>query len=79
MPWRVVMHDDREWHVSLAAERRANSPNWTLVLGFRPAGDCSHPLWANFPLEAASRAMLFAHAERIPPDRLAAVLAERLS
>ena len=35
MVWRVVEHDEHRWNVSIAAERRANSPSWNLVFSFR--------------------------------------------
>ncbi|HLS47592.1 MAG TPA: hypothetical protein VK012_03675 [Gemmatimonadales bacterium] len=61
-----------------AAERRANSPLWRLVLSFRAVGDSARSFWIPFPLESPSKARLFAQAERIPDDRLTALLAERL-
>lgn len=80
MAWRVVEHDDRHWNVSLAAERRANSTDWVLVFGFRCAGTDveRRSLWATYPLQSSSKAYLFAQAERISNDALAALLAERL-
>ena len=35
MVWRVVEHADRQWNVTIAAERRANSAQWNLVFSFR--------------------------------------------
>jgi hypothetical protein len=78
MVWRVVEHDDRRWNVSLAAERRANSPNWNLVFAFRSAEPGQRSIWATYPLSSASKAALFAQAERIPDDAITALLAERL-
>ena len=37
MAWRVLEHADRRWNVSIAAERRPNSPHWNLVFSFRAA------------------------------------------
>jgi len=76
--WRVVEHDDRQWHVSIAAERRAASPHWTLICWFRPDGVGQRSFWATYPLSSVSRAALFAQADQIPDDALAAFLAEHL-
>ena len=78
MVWRVVEHDDRRWNVSIAAERRANSPHWNLVFSFRPADPGQRSFWATYPLSSASRAALFAQAEQISDDAIAAFLAEQL-
>jgi hypothetical protein len=78
MAWRVVEHDDRRWNVSIAAERRANSPQWTLVFSFRPIDAGQGPLWAAYPLMSSSKAALFAQAEKFSDDTLAAILAEHL-
>jgi len=77
MVWRVVEHDDRRWNVSIAAERRANSPQWNLVFSFRPT-DVGRSFWATYPLSSSSRSALFAQAETIPADTIAAFLAEHL-
>jgi hypothetical protein len=78
MVWRVVEHGDRRWSVSLAAERRANSPNWNLVFTFRSADQGQRSIWATYPLSSSSKAALFAQAERIPDDAITALLAEQL-
>ncbi len=78
MVWRVVEHDDRRWNVSPAAERRPNSPNWNLVFTFRPVEVGQRSVWATYPLSSASRAALFAQAERLPDAALTALLAEQL-
>ncbi len=78
MAWRVVEHDDRRWQVSIAAERRANSPYWNLVFAFRPTDIGQRSFWATYPLTSASRAALFAQAEQLPDDAIAAFLAEHL-
>jgi len=79
MAWRVVEHADRRWNVWLAAERRPNSPQWTLVFSFRTHGPESRALWASYPLSASSKAALFAQAEKLTNDVLAAFLAEQLA
>jgi hypothetical protein len=78
MAWRVVEHDARRWNVSIAAERRANSPQWSLVFAFRPVDLGQRCIWATYPLSAPSRAALIAQAERIPDDAIAALLAAQL-
>jgi hypothetical protein len=78
MVWRVVEHADRQWNVTVAAERRANSTQWSLVFSFRAVGSDKHSLWATYPLSSLSRAALFAQAEQISDEDLRALLAERL-
>ena len=78
MAWRVVEHGDRRWNVSMAAERRANSPNWNLVFAFRSADHGQPSIWATYPLSSASKAALFAQAERLPDAAITALLAEQL-
>jgi hypothetical protein len=78
MAWRVLEHDDRRWNVSIAAERRANSPQWTLVFAFRPVDAGQRSLWAAYPVTSSSKAALFAQAEKLSDDALAAILAEHL-
>lgn len=78
MAWRVVEHDDRRWTVSIAAERRAHSPHWNLVFSFRPTTAGQRSIWATYPLSSSSRAALFAQADQISDDALAALLAEHL-
>jgi hypothetical protein len=78
MVWRVVERDDRRWNVSIAAERRANSPHWSLICWFRPCGDGQRSFWAPYPLSSVSRAALFAQADQIPDATLAAFLAQHL-
>ena len=69
MAWR--------WNVSIAAERRADSSAWALVLSFRTTGPERQGFWIPYPVEASSRAMVLAQAEKIPDDSLTALLAER--
>lgn len=78
MVWRVVEHADRQWNVTVAAERRANSSQWSLVFSFRTVGTEKRSLWATYPLSSVSRAALFAQAEQISDDNLKALLAENL-
>ena len=78
MVWRVVEHDARRWNVMMAAERRAHSAQWSLVFSFRPADAGQRAIWATYPLTSTSRAALFAQAEQLTDDVLAALLAEQL-
>jgi hypothetical protein len=78
MVWRVVEHGDRHWNVSVAAERRAHSAEWNLVFSFRCGGTVPQSVWVTYPLSSASKAALFAQAEKLSNDALAAALAERL-
>jgi len=78
MAWRVVEHDDRRWTVSIAAERRANSPHWNLVFSFRPTDVGQRSIWATYPVASSSKAALFAQAEALSDDALTALLAEQL-
>jgi hypothetical protein len=79
MAWRVLDHADQRWNVSIAAERRPNSPQWNLVFSFRPADQGQRSLWAAYPLSASSKSALFAQADRISDDDLVALLAEKLA
>ena len=78
MAWRVVEHDEQRWAVTIAAERRANSPNWNLVFSFRPTEVGHRSIWATYPISSSSKAALFAQAERLSDDALTAFLAEQL-
>jgi hypothetical protein len=78
MAWRVVEFGDTVWNVTCAAERRAHTSAWQLVLSFRSTRAPKSSFWAAYPLESSSKSSLFAQAERISDDRLTAVLAEHL-
>jgi len=78
MAWRVVQFGDTQWNVSVAAERRPHNAYYRLVLAFRSSGPDSTSVWAPYPLESSSKSSLFAEADRIPADRLRALLAEHL-
>lgn len=74
MAWRMVRYDDREWHVSAAAERRAPSVRWNLVLSFRAQDGDRRLLWLEYPLTSASRSALLQQADRIPEVKLMELL-----
>ena len=78
MAWREVEHGNRRWSVTVAAERRANSAQWNLVFSFRCAGAERQSFWATYPLSSSSKAALFAQAEKLSNEALAAFLSEHL-
>ena len=78
MVWRVVEHGDRQWTVSVAAERRAHSAEWNLVFSFRGPGTEAQSVWVTYPLSSASKAALFAQADKLSDDAIAAALAQRV-
>ena len=78
MAWRVLEHADQRWNVSIAAERRPNSPHWNLVFSFRGTEPSQRSVWADYPLSSSSKSALFVRADRISDDDLIALLASRL-
>ena len=79
MAWRTVELGTTTWNVTCAAERRGPDAPWRLVLAFRRPAPRRTTVWAEFPLQSASRSELFVQAERIPPRALAAVLSDLLA
>ena len=79
MAWRVLEHAGQRWNVSLAAERRPNSPEWNLVFSFRGVDPGQRSIWAAYPLSSSSKGALFARAERISDHDLLALLAAQLA
>jgi hypothetical protein len=79
MAWRVLDIGDQTWNVSFAAERRANSEQWGLVLSFRSAGPASRSFWAPYPIQASSKAAIYTRAETLSDQELASVLTEHLA
>ena len=78
MAWRVLEHADQRWNVSIAAERRPNSPQWNLVFSFRGTDPGQRSVWAPYPLSSSSKSALFAQADRLSDADLIALLADRL-
>ncbi|HYC30737.1 MAG TPA: hypothetical protein VEB59_00535 [Gemmatimonadales bacterium] len=76
MAWRVLEHGERRWNVTVAAERRANAAQWTLVFSFRAAPPEQRSFWVSYPLTSLSRAALFAQAEQISNETLVGLIAE---
>jgi hypothetical protein len=79
MAWRVVEHADRRWHVTVAAERRANATQWSLVFSFRSAPPDPRAFWVAYPLSSQSRSALFAQAEQITNDTLTSLIVDHLA
>jgi hypothetical protein len=79
MAWRELDHGGRHWLVSLAAERRPQSPAWALALSFRCTSPDRLTFWASYPIESSSKAALFAQAEQVPVDALRALVDERFT
>ena len=78
MAWRQLELGDSVWNVTVAAERRANATSWHLVLAFREAVPQGNAFWTSYPIESASKSALFAQADRLTDDKLAAVLSQHL-
>jgi hypothetical protein len=78
MAWRVLEHAEQRWSVSIAAERRPNSPQWHLVFSFRGTDPGQRSVWAAHPMSSSSKSALFAQADRISNDDLIALLVSRL-
>ena len=79
MAWRVLEHAGQSWNVSFAAERRPNSPQWSLVFSFRPAAPGQRSIWAAYPLTSSSKSALYAQADRISDKELVRLLTEQLA
>ena len=78
MPWRVLEHAERSWNVSIAAERRPDSPHWNLVFSFRTSDPGQRSVWGTYPLSSSSKAALFAQAERVSNGDLVTLLSQLL-
>jgi hypothetical protein len=79
MAWRVLEHAGQSWNVSFAAERRSNSPQWSLVFSFRPSAVGQRSIWATHPLTSSSKSALYARADRISDKELVQLLTEQLA
>jgi len=78
MAWREIHLGGVRWAVAPVAERVANAPSWRLVLSYRNATEPRRPVWASTGLTSSSRSDLYAQADRMPDERLTAVLAQHL-
>jgi hypothetical protein len=79
MAWRVLEYAGQRWNVTLAAERRPNSPQWNLVFSFRAVDPGQRSIWATYPLSSSSKGALFAQADRISDRDLVELLAAQLT
>jgi hypothetical protein len=78
MSWREVIVGEHRWRVSPVVERLGDSPSWRLVLNCRPDHGTRRTVWAQTDLRSSSRSDLYAQADRLSDDRVAAVLAEHI-
>jgi hypothetical protein len=67
------------WNISIAAERRANSDQWGLVLSFRSTGPNPRRFWAPVPMQSTSKATVYAQAEKLSDRELIELLKEHLA
>ena len=74
MAWRTLALDNREWSVSVAAERHPGSESWTLVAAFRSPTPEPRRLWVPLSISSPSKAALFARADALSQDDLATAL-----
>jgi hypothetical protein len=79
MSWRVVTIGEIRWSVAPVAERVANTHAWRLMLSCRRAGENKPAVWASTGLQSSSRSDLYAQADRLSDDRLAAAVAKHLN
>ncbi len=79
MAWKVVTIGDTRWSVAPVAERTANQHAWRLLLSCRCSGESRRAVWAETELESSSRSDLYAQADRLSDDRIAAVVARTVS
>ena len=78
MAWREITVGDTQWKVFPVAEKTPRSNGWRLVLAFRPNPPQRRSVWAQTSLESQSRTDLFAKADRMTAEKIAAALTERL-
>ena len=70
---------DEVWNVSVAAERRANSDHWELVLSFRSSGPNPKRFWAPVDMQSTSKATIYSQAEKLSDRELIGLLNEHLA
>jgi hypothetical protein len=78
MSWREITVGETRWSVAPVAERVANSHAWRLMLSCRTAGETPRALWANTGLQSSSRSDLYAQADRLSDDKVAAAVARHI-
>jgi len=74
--WRVIEVGGEVWNISIAAERRANSDQWELVLSFRSTGPNPRRFWAPVPMQSTSKATIYSQAEKLSDRELVELLNE---
>lgn len=79
MAWRTLAVDDREWTVSVAAERQPGSDDWTLVAAFRRSAPEPRRFWVPLRISSPSKAALFARADTLSQDDLTLALRQQLA
>ncbi|HPF61207.1 MAG: hypothetical protein KC544_02485 [Gemmatimonadetes bacterium] len=77
MAWRTLALDNREWSVSVAAERSPGSEQWRLVAAFRSPD--TRRVWVPLPFTSPSKAAVYARADALSHDDLATALRQRLT
>ena len=78
MSWREITIGEVRWSVAPVAERVANTHAWRLMLSCRVPGQTKSPVWAATGLQSSSRSDLYAQADRLSDDKVAAVVARHL-
>lgn len=78
MSWREITVGETRWSVAPVAERVANSHAWRLMLSCRTAGEAPRALWASAGLQSSSRSDLYAQADRLSDDKVAAAVAKHI-
>ena len=79
MAWRVLEIGTEVWNVAIAAERRANSDQWGLVLSFRSGGPSPRRFWIPHSITANSKAALYSQAEQLSDHELREIVTEHLT
>ena len=79
MAWKEVTVGDTRWSVAPVVERVANAGSWRLMLSCRCAGEPRRSVWAPTELQSSSRSDLYAQADRLSDDRVAAALARHIA
>ncbi len=79
MAWRTLAVDNCEWSVSVAAEMRPGTRDWTLVAAFRSPTPEIRRVWVPLPITSPSKAVLYARADALSQAELASALRERLT
>lgn len=79
MAWRVLEVGAETWNISIAAERRASSDQWELVLSFRSSGPTPQRFWAPVPIQSSSKSAVYSQAEKLSDRELIELMSQHLS